>query len=347
MKKNSFLLILIVAMLVVSSTYSQLRRSPEVDKALQKLYDSGAFMGSVLIAKEGRVMYAKNIGMANMEAHVPITNNSKFELASLSKPFTALLVLQLVEKGVLDLNAKVSNYIPEFTRADSGAITIHHLLSHTSGLEDFVGLNCPFANWTYKEFMEGMQKTPVHFKPGSQFEYASSTYILLRFVIERVTGLSYEKNLKDRIFEPAGMKNSGVIEDQKILNERALGYLRTEVGWKNASPVANHKIFMGAASIYSTARDLLLFDNALYNNKLVSPETTKKMFSVVRAPYGYGWFIEDDNDKGKIVSHGGDIFGYTTLMQRRIKDKSLIVILGNMQSIDRGRIISLLNNLLF
>jgi len=330
----------------VYKIYSQNRLVGEVDKALTNLCDSGAFFGSVLISKAGKIIYSKNVGIANIEANAHVTNTSKFELASLSKPFTALLVLQLVDKGILKLNAKVSDYIPEFTRTDSGEITVHHLLSHTSGLQDFVGINCPFANWTEKEFIEALQKTPVHFKAGSQFEYASSTYILLRFIIEHVTGVSYETNLKEHIFKPAGMTNSGIIHNQEILRERAMGYVKTEAGLRNAVPIANHDIFLGAASIFSTASDLLLFDQALYTDKLVTSETLKKMFTVVLPPYGYGWFIEDDSTKGKIVSHGGDIFGYTTLMQRRLKDKSVIIILGNIQSIDRSRILTLLNKFL-
>jgi CubicO group peptidase (beta-lactamase class C family) len=281
-----------------------------------------------------------------MEHGVPVNRNTKFELASLSKPFTALLVLQLVEKGKLKLEAKVSDYIPEFTRTDSGEITIHHLLSHTSGLQDFVGLNCPFAEWKEKEFLENLQKTPVNFKAGSRFDYASSTYVLLRFIIERVTGASYKENLQEHILKVAGMTHSGVINNNAILENRASGYVSTDSGYKKALPIANHEIFLGAASIYSTAADLLRFDQALYGNSLLGAKGKEQMFTIAESPYGYGWFIDEDYTKGKTVSHGGDIFGYTTLLQRRLKDKILIVILGNLQSIDRDIIISRLNAIL-
>ena len=318
----------------------------EIDRALEKLYDSGSFSGAVLVARNSEIIYQKNVGFASYEHTVPVTNTTKFELASLTKPFTALLVLQLVEKGVLKLDAKVSDYIPEFTRNDSGDITIHHLLSHTSGLQDFLGLNCAFSDWKEKEFLAGLQKTPILFKAGSRFSYASSTYVLLRFIIEKVTGTSYEKNLQDNIFKPCGMKNSGVIRNNEILAERALGYIQTNNGLKNALPVANHDIFLGAASIYSTASDLFLFDKALYTDNLLANRTRELMFTAGKGPYGYGWFIEEDSSNGKTVSHGGDIFGYTSLIRRSLKDRTLIIMLGNLQSIDRDRVTAILDRTL-
>jgi CubicO group peptidase (beta-lactamase class C family) len=318
----------------------------QIDSTLQQLNKQKEFNGSLLVAKGGKVIYNRNIGFADIEHSVPINATTKFEMASVAKTFTALLVLQLVEEGKIRLDAKVSDYIPEFTRSDSGDIKIHHLLSHTSGLQDFVGLNCDFTNWTEKEFLEGLSKTQIHFKTGTRFEYASSTYVLLRFIIERVTGLPYEHNLKEHILQVAGMHHTGVLHNQEIIINRAIGYLSTEQGYRNALPVANHDIFLGAASIYSTAQDLLKFDQALYGNKLLSTKGKEQMFTIVQPPYGYGWFITDDAAKGKRVSHGGDIFGFTTLIQRRLKDKVLIVILSNLQSVDREKIVNLIDKVL-
>ncbi|CAA9522187.1 MAG: Beta-lactamase class C-like and penicillin binding proteins (PBPs) superfamily [uncultured Segetibacter sp.] len=325
---------------------AQSKKFPDVDKALHSLKEKRLFNGSVMVAKNGSVIYQRNVGMADMEHNVPINATTKFELASISKTFTALLVLQLVEKGKITLDAKVSDYIPEFNRKDSGEITIHHLLSHTSGIQDFVGLNCPFASWTEKEFLEGLTKTLINFKAGSQFGYSSSTYVLLRFIIERVTGASYESNLKEHILKVAGMNNSGVLHNNELLANRALGYVSTEKAYYNAIPIASHDIFLGAASIYSTTQDLLKFDQALYGNKLLGPKLKDKMFTTAQPPYGYGWFISKDTSKGKTVAHGGDIFGFTTLIERRLKDKILIVILGNLQSADREEIVKILKKTL-
>jgi CubicO group peptidase (beta-lactamase class C family) len=187
--------------------------------------------------------------------------------------------------------------------------------------------------------MEGMQKTPVHFKPGTQFEYSSSTYVLLRFIIEQVTGKSYEANVKENIFNIAGMTHSGIIHNRDLIKDRALGYTMEDGKYKNALPVANHEIFIGAASMYSTAQDLLKFDQALYTEKLLKQKEKDLMFTVVQPPYGYGWFISDDAAKGKTVSHGGDIFGFTSLLERRLKNKVTIIILSNLEGVDRDKII--------
>jgi len=314
-----------------------------VDNELIKLNKERLFNGSVLVAKNGRIIYQKNVGYADIEHKVEVVTDTRFELASISKTFTAILILQLVESGKIRLDAKVSDYIPEFTRNDSGQITIHHLLSHTSGIQDFVGLNCDFASWTEKEFLEGLQNTPINFKPGTQFQYASSTYILLRFIIEKITGKSYEVNLRENILKVAGMTNSGIIHNHEILADRALGYVNEEGNYQNALPIANHEIFIGASSIYSTAQDLLKFDKALYTEKLLGQKEKELMFTIVQPPYGYGWFISEDSLNGKILSHGGDIFGYTTLIERRLKDKIVIIILGNLQDIDREKIVKILD----
>ena len=320
--------------------------SQNIDEELTRLYNKQAFSGSVLVAKDGKIIYRKNVGLADREHRISIGPTTKFELASLSKVFTAVLVLQLVESGKINLYAPISEYVPELTRSDSGNITIHHLLSHTSGIQDFVGLNCLFAEWTRKEFMEGVNKTPIVFKAGSRFQYASSTYVLLRFIIEQVTGRSYEQNILDRIFKPLGMTDSGIVKNNEILPDRAMGYVGTPEGYINAPAIANHEIFIGAASVYSTATDLLKFDQALYTQSLLSAASKEKMFTIVEAPYGYGWFISDDGTRGKVVSHGGDVFGYTSLIERRLKDKTLILILGNQQSIDREAILKLLDKML-
>src|SRR3954447_21822594 len=134
---------------------------PNIDKELNRLYKTQAFSGSVLVAKNGKIIYRKNVGFADREHRISIGPTTKFELASVSKSFTAVLVLQLAESGKINLHAPISEYVPELTRSDAADISIHHLLSHTSGIQDFVGLNCPFEEWTRKDFMEGLNKTTI------------------------------------------------------------------------------------------------------------------------------------------------------------------------------------------
>jgi CubicO group peptidase (beta-lactamase class C family) len=340
-ERRVYLLVLIL--LLSPKLYCQ-SKFASVDKQLRELNERREFNGNVLVAKDGKVIYSKSIGYANMELAVPLQADSKFEIASLAKPFTALLILQLVEKGKIKLEGKIADYIPQFIRKDAQHITVHHLLSHTSGLQDFVGINCPFAAWTEKEFLEGLAKTPVNFKAGSQFQYASSTYVLLKYIIERVTNQSYEDNLQEHVLKVAAMTNSGVIHNQVLIKDRAIGYLVTEKGYMNALTIANNDIFIGAASIYSTVGDLLKWDQALYGEKLLSNKYKDLMFKAIQPPYGYGWFISEDSKNGKVVSHGGDTFGYTSLIDRNLKSKTLTVILSNVQSIDREVIVKILRD---
>ena len=142
------------------------------------------------------------------------------------------------------------------------------------------------------------------------------------------------------------MTNSGVIHNHEILADRALGYLNTGGNYQNALPIANHEIFIGASSMYSTVQDLSKFDQALYTEKLLGQKERDLMFTIVQPPYGYGWFISEDALNGKILSHGGDIFGYTTLIERRLKGKIVIIILGNSQGIDREKIVKILDKTL-
>lgn len=328
-----------------NNCYSQNNFSA-VDKQLLKLHQEKNFNGSVLVAKNGKVIYQRAVGLADFEHKVPLTSSSRFELASITKTFTAILVLQLAHEGKLKLEANISDYVPEFTRHDSGQITIHHLLSHTSGIQDFVGLNCDFAQWKEKEFFEGLLKTPIVGQPGLHFQYASSTYILLRFIIEKVTKKSFEDNLRDRILSVAGMTNSGIIHNRQIVPYLARGYESDGEIYHQALPIANHEIFIGASSMYSTTLDMLKFDRALYANILLPKAETKLMSTVVQPPYGYGWFIAEDSIHGKTLSHGGDIFGYTTLFERRLKDKITIVVLGNLQGIDREKVVAILDQTL-
>jgi CubicO group peptidase (beta-lactamase class C family) len=344
---------MVSGMLLTMCTLSAQEKNKKIDskfdnlnKELTALYNQRNFSGSILVTKSGKIIYQNNIGYADIERNIPVSSSTKFELASISKTFTAILILKLVEKGKIQLNGKISDYLPEFTRLDTSQITIHHLLSHTSGIQDFVGLNCDFSWWTEKEFFEGLQKTPINFKAGKEFQYSSSTYILLRFIIERVTGNTYEDNLKEYILQPAGMMNSGIIHNQEIIKNRALGYVNTGEKFINAIPVANHEIFIGAASIYSTSLDLFKFDQALTTNRLLGEKEKELMYTIVKPPYGYGWFIQRDPIRGLIVSHGGDIFGFTTLIERRLEADEVIILLGNLQGIDRQKIINLLNKTL-
>ena len=223
----------ILPLIFISIILSQQAKCQKDNKSHELLVKE-KFNGSVLVARKGKILYQEQTGYADMEFKVPVSVHTKFEIASLTKPFTALLVLRLVQEGKLQLDDKLTKYLPEVTRPDAQAITVHHMLSHTSGIQDYVGISPEFASWTDKKVLEELAKTPIQFVAGAQFQYSSSTYILLRIIIERVTGKSYEENLKQYVLDPAGMTETGVIHNQQVISENTFGYIITANGFKHA-----------------------------------------------------------------------------------------------------------------
>lgn len=335
--KLRFILSLLFALLI-----SVKQANSQTDGKSRELLVKEKFNGSVLVAKRGKILYQQQIGYADVEFGVPVSLHTKFEIASLTKPFTALLILRLVQDGRMRLEDKLAKYLPEITRPDAQEITIHHMLSHTSGIQDFVGISPEFASWTDKKVLEEFAKTPIQFSAGTKFQYSSSTYILLRIIIERVTAKSYEENLKQYVLDPAGMTETGVTHNQQVVSEKAFGYISTSTGFKHSYPILNTDLFLGAASLYSTANDLLKWDQALYNGKLLDDKHLQLMYTTVKKPYGYGWFIEEPGQGRKSVSHGGDTFGFTSLIQRELDTQTIYIILSNVQSVSRDPILSIL-----
>src|SRR5262249_44508337 len=200
----------------------------DLDKAVEAY--AGAFNGVVLVADHGKVVYERPIGLAVREWGVKHTMATKFDIASMTKSFTAILILQLVERGKVRLDAKLSEYVPEYAHA--GEITIHQLLTHTAGIPDYVP---PLADqFAYckphkpLELVDLVAKDPLLFAPGSRFDYCNTCYILLGAVIEKVTGRPYGEVVQERILAPAGMTESGMDDSRRILPARAVGYIRED-----------------------------------------------------------------------------------------------------------------------
>jgi CubicO group peptidase (beta-lactamase class C family) len=200
----------------------------------------GQFNGSALVADNGKVIYKKGFGLANMEWDIPNAPDTKFRLGSITKQFTATLILQLVEQGKIKLDGKLIDYLPEY-RKDTGAkVTIHNLLSHTSGIPSYTSLPGFFQNvsrnpYTVDEFIKKYASGDLEFEPGTKFVYDNSGYFLLGAIVEKVTGKPYEQVLKENIFDPLGMKNTGYDHWGTILNKRATGYSRSPRGFQTAS----------------------------------------------------------------------------------------------------------------
>jgi CubicO group peptidase (beta-lactamase class C family) len=309
-----------------------------IDELMTSYTDLGMFNGSVLVATDGEVVFSRGYGLANMEWGIPNRPDTKFRLGSITKQFTSMIIMQLVEEGKLSLDATVSELLPYY-RSDIGSkITVHHLLTHTSGLPNYTTMPDFFPDASQKpyeveEFVTSFCSRDLEFKPGSKFRYSNSGYFVLGAIIEQVTGESYEQELESRILEPLGLHDTGYDHGAEIIERRAAGYQRTGNDYRNARYLDMTTPY-AAGALYSTAEDLLRWDQALYGDDLLSEEGKAKMFEPFLGDYAYGWTVKEmpigvDEAGRTVIGHGGGINGFNTLISRVIEDRHLVVLLNN------------------
>ncbi|MDR6846126.1 serine hydrolase [Flavobacterium granuli] len=317
-------------------------KAEQIDKLMSQYSEYSQFNGSVLVADQGKIIYKKGFGMANMEWSIPNQPDTKHRLGSITKQFTALLILQLVEKGKLKLDVPISTYLPDYPKATGDKITIHQLLTHTSGIPNYTSFPNFFKTvslnpYTPEAFVKVFCDLPLEFTPGQKFAYSNSGYFLLGYIIEKTTGKTYEQCLQENIFTPLLMNNSGYDHYAAIIKNRASGYEKNGKSYVNANYL-DMSIPYAAGSLYSTVEDLYLWDQALYTDRLLSAKSKDLLFgSYISARggfYGYGWSINevtvgDSKDKLKVISHGGGINGFNTLISRIPSDKKLVLLLSN------------------
>ena len=344
-KLNHFLakgiaLTLIIFTTSINATFAQ-SKSAKIDKLMSQYAEYGQFNGSVLVAEKGKVIYKKGFGMANMEWEIPNQPNTKHRLGSISKQFTALLILKLVEEGKLKLDIPISTYLPNYPKNTGDIITLHHLLTHTSGIPNYTSFPNFFKEvsrnpYSPETFVKQFAELPLQFAPGEKFAYSNSGYFLLGYIIEKVSGKTYEKFLQETIFTPLKMNNSGYDNSSVILKNRASGYEKNGKNYINTSYI-DMSIPYAAGSLYSTVEDLYLWDQSLYSNQLLSAKSMDLFFGshidTGRGKYGYGWNINDvpnlSTDNLRMVEHGGGINGFNTVISRIPSDKNLVVLLNN------------------
>lgn len=323
-------------------TNSTTTLASRIDQIMQSRHASGDFNGTVLVARQGKVIYEHAFGVANREWNIANDLETKFEIGSMTKQFTAMLVLQFVNEGKLRLDGLVSTYLPYYRQDTGQRITISELLSHTSGIPNFIAapgfLDGPAsrAHYSVREFVQEYCSGDLGFPPGSKFAYSNSGYFLLGAILEQVSGESYETLLQKRIFGPLGMKNSGYTHSEAIITHRAAGYERTSSGLQNAR-YYDMSIPYAAGALYSTVEDLYLWDQALYGESLLPVRLRDLLFKPNLENYGYGWGLLIPKSGSpyageSIPMHGGAIFGFQSVIVRIIQHKELIVLLDNTDS---------------
>lgn len=317
-------------------------KSQQIEGLLSKYHEYGQFNGSVLVANNGEVIFKNGFGMANMEHGIPNKPDTKHRLGSITKQFTAALILQLVEQGKLELNAPISTCLPNYAGPAAEVVTIHHLLTHTSGIPSYTSFPKFFKDqsrdpYSPKDFVKTFADSTLQFTPGEQFDYSNSGYFLLGHIIEEVTGKTYKQVLQENILDPLDMKETGYDHHATILKNRAAGYERSANGYANA-PYLDMSLPYAAGSLYSTVEDMYKWDRALNTDKVLSEESRKLMFTpqipAGNSEYSYGWMIDKmpvgkTRDSVNMVGHGGGINGFNTLIVRFPEEDDLIVLLNN------------------
>ncbi|WP_347050795.1 serine hydrolase [Flavobacterium olei] len=354
MKKSIRLIALFIAFQFSAFSVFAQDKVQKIEQLLSKYNEYGQFNGSALVAENGKVIFKKGFGAANMEWNIPNQSDTKFRLGSISKQFTALLIVKLAEDGKLKLDVPITTYLTDYPKENGDKITIHQLLTHSSGIPNYTNAPGFFKDkarnpYTPTEFVKTFSSLPLEFTPGEKFNYSNSGYFLLGYIVEKVSGKTYEQYLQEVIFTPLKMVNSGYDHNDVILKNRAAGYEKQGKKITNAAYL-DMSIPYAAGSLYSTVDDLYLWDQALYTNKLLSQKSIESLFKPYikagGASYGYGWFVEED-ENGKTVGHGGGINGFNTIISRNFKNKNLVVLLNNTGGTVLGEMTDAINNILF
>jgi CubicO group peptidase (beta-lactamase class C family) len=306
------------------------------------------FSGSILIAKNGQPIVSKGFGMANYELNVPNSPDTIFRLGSITKQFTATAILQLQEKGKLTFNDSICKYLENCPQAWQ-PITIRNLLTHTSGIVNYTSLPDfiksapqPFTN---EELVAKFKDKPLDFPVGEKFSYSNSGYHLLGMIVEKASGKLYADYLQENIFAPLGMKNTNYDFSKKIVKNRAAGYGLANGELVNAN-FLDMSIPYSAGALYSTTGDLLIWDQSLYTEKILSRKSLDEMFTPFKNNYGYGWDIGKFLER-KEINHGGGIFGFATQFSRFTDDKVTVIVLSNNETTNAAKITNSLSSIVF
>ena len=314
-----FQIITFLSLFIAFQTSNAQELTSKIDAIVSKDYPSDGPGISILVAKDGKPIYRKAFGMADLELQVPLTPENVFELGSITKQFTAVAILMLQEQGKLKVTDDITKYIPDYP-TQGKSITIYQLLNHTSGIKSYTDMPSFMTqarlDKTPTELIEVFKNEPMDFEPGEKFKYNNSGYILLGFIIEKVSGMSYEDFIEQNIFSPLKMNDSYYGSNSEIIPNRASGYKMENEGYAN-SDYLSMSLPYAAGSLMSTVDDLLKWQNAINGNKLITKESLEtaihgsNLKNGEHIPYGFGW-SELEVKEAKGYSHGGGIFGYTT-----------------------------------
>jgi len=302
-----------------------------MEQIVQSYVSNKAFMGSVLVARGADVLLDKGYGSADLDWDIPDSSSTKYRLGSITKQFTAASILLLEERGKLKVEDPVKKYLPDAPAAWD-KITIFSVLTHTSGIPNFTSFPEyrtlePFP-LTPEKIVALFRDKPLDFQPGEKYSYSNSGYVLLGYLIEKISGESYQKFVQNNIFTPVGMKDSGYDSNTAVIPHHASGYTRGANGFVNAGYI-DMTIPFSAGGLYSTTGDLFRWEQALFGGKVLTPASLQKMTTPFKDGYAFGLLVQTVNGR-KVIWHNGGIEGFNTYLAYYPESRTTVIVLGNL-----------------
>jgi CubicO group peptidase (beta-lactamase class C family) len=330
---------LIAGMLLAIITTAQ--AIPEKMEGLAKAYaENGKFNGVLLVTQKGKVIYTGALGYKDAVNKIPHEAADIFQIGSITKQITAAVIMQLQEEKKLSVTDKLSSYFPDLPNSDK--ITIEHLLTHTSGLYNYtkdpkVMKADVTRHYSSAEMLAVFKEYKPDFEPGEKWNYSNTAYSVLGYIIEKVTGKPYERVVRERIFAPLGMTQSGFDFTHLASPAKSKGYFSLAGSTPVAAPVVDSTIAYSAGAVYSTVTDLAKWERAVTEGRLLKPESWKKVFTPQKNKYGYGWTIDTAFGRA-FTAHSGGIHGFSSYLMRFPQDELAIIILDNASSSQLSKI---------
>lgn len=344
-KRGFPLAIALLCATILQPTPAPAHRST-IDTVIEEYTRAHEFDGSIMITQRGKRIYRKNFGVADRAFNVPIKNDTRFKIASITKAFTAVLILQLYDQGKIDLEQPIKTYLPGYTGAGAETVKIYHLLNHTSGIPNLdqglmgyeqsrrQGIDHYQKVYTTDELVQKYRGDKLVHEPGTAFDYNNADYIHLGKIIENITGKRYEQVLQEQILQPLKMRDSGLLKQSAIVPNLASTYVRPD----DASPLENDmpvyiENWYAAGAMYSSIDDLTRFSQALFGGKLLKQESLNRMLTPGLEDYGYGVWIAlwelSPGRKSRVMFRPGGIMGAQSMLVHILDDDTTILILSN------------------
>ena len=322
--KKIFTIILIVGL--TQNLFAQDTTSRKIDELLSAYAKLNKFNGSALVAWHGKVIFEKGYGFSDVSGKKLNEPYTIFQIASVTKQFTSAVVLKLVELKKIALTDKLSKYYPDFPQADK--ITIENLLTHTSGIYDYTHEDTVTKLDNEQKMISFLKKKKRDFEPGTNWSYSNSGYSILGFIIQKVSGITYERAVRKYIFDPLHMGHSGFDFERLQSKEKSTGYSVFNDSVKTVATLNDSSVVFAAGAIYSTVGDLYKWHEGLQSYQIVKKELMDKAYTPFKRNYGFGWVIDSIYGK-RMIYHSGGISGFSSNFARITEDDACIALLNN------------------